>query len=109
MTILGYRPKKEGESDHEEEFYYTEREVCAPAPPPTLSHQDMCRPPYEDPDYQRQLVGSFRLLSTPHTKIMAHGSQVSAKTAPYSQRRWGLPKAFLARIISSAVKGPNNE
>ncbi|KAJ2946342.1 hypothetical protein O0L34_g12379 [Tuta absoluta] len=63
-THLG--PKKEGESDHEEEFYYTEREVSVPAPPPTLSHQDMCRPPYEDPDYQRQLVGSFRqgLLST---------------------------------------------
>lgn len=54
------RPKKEGDSDHEEEFYYTEREVAAPAPPPTLSHRDMCRPPHEDPEYQRQLVGSFR-------------------------------------------------
>ncbi|CAH2068732.1 unnamed protein product, partial [Iphiclides podalirius] len=63
-THLG--PKKEGESDHEEEFYYTEREVAAPPPPPTLSHRDMCRPPHEDPDYQRQLVGSYRqgLLST---------------------------------------------
>ncbi|XP_035430865.1 zinc finger protein 395 [Spodoptera frugiperda] len=63
-THLG--PKKEGDSDHEEEFYYTEREVAAPAPPPTLSHRDMCRPPHEDPEYQRQLVGSFRqgLLST---------------------------------------------
>lgn len=55
-----FRPKKEGDSDHEEEFYYTEREVVAPAPPPTLSHRDMCRPPHEDPEYQRQLVGSFR-------------------------------------------------
>ncbi|XP_061711763.1 zinc finger protein 395 [Cydia pomonella] len=64
LTHLG--PKKEGESDHEEEFYYTEREVPAPAAPPTLSHRDMCRPPHEDPDYQRQLVGSYRqgLLST---------------------------------------------
>ncbi|KPI93398.1 Zinc finger protein 704 [Papilio xuthus] len=63
-TLLG--PKKEGESDHEEEFYYTERELLAPPPPPTLSHRDMCRPPHEDPDYQRQLVGSYRqgLLST---------------------------------------------
>lgn len=59
-NLFNSRPKKEGESDQEEEFYYTEREVCVPAPPPTLSHQDMCRPPYEDPDYQRQLVGSFR-------------------------------------------------
>ncbi|VVC97185.1 unnamed protein product [Leptidea sinapis] len=59
-------PKKEGESDHEEEFYYTEREISVPAPPPTLSHRDMCRPPHEDPDYQRQIVGSYRqgLLST---------------------------------------------
>lgn len=57
-THLG--PKKEGDSDHEEEFYYTEREVAAPAPPPTLSHRDMCRPPHEDPEYQRQLVGSYR-------------------------------------------------
>ncbi|KAG7304476.1 hypothetical protein JYU34_011420, partial [Plutella xylostella] len=57
-THLG--PKKEGESDHEEEFYYTEREMVTPAAAPTLSHRDMCRPPHEDPDYQRQLVGSFR-------------------------------------------------
>lgn len=53
-------PKKEGDNDHEEEFYYTEREVATPAAAPTLSHRDMCRPPHEDPDYQRQLVGSFR-------------------------------------------------
>lgn len=44
-------------SDHEEEFYYTETDS---PPPPTLSHRDMCRPPYEDPDYQRKLVGSYR-------------------------------------------------
>ncbi|XP_048482060.1 zinc finger protein 704 isoform X1 [Plutella xylostella] len=61
-THLG--PKKEGESDHEEEFYYTEREMVTPAAAPTLSHRDMCRPPHEDPDYQRQLVGSFRSLPT---------------------------------------------
>lgn len=63
MNYSLYRPKKEGDSDHEEEFYYTEREVAAPAPPPTLSHRDMCRPPHEDPEYQRQLVGSFRYVS----------------------------------------------
>ncbi|KAI8429966.1 hypothetical protein MSG28_000426 [Choristoneura fumiferana] len=64
LTHLG--PKKAGESDHEEDFYYTEREVPAATAPPTLSHRDMCRPPHEDPDYQRQLVGSYRqgLLST---------------------------------------------
>lgn len=71
-----YRPKKprsdENEdsfidSDHEEEFYYTEvedddQDESSPSPPspPTLSHRDMARPPHEDPEYQRQLVGSFR-------------------------------------------------
>lgn len=60
VGLYCFRPKKEGDSDHEEEFYYTEREVMAPAPPPTLSHRDMCRPPHEDPEYQRQLVGSYR-------------------------------------------------
>lgn len=54
------------DSDHEEEFYYTELEdeedTAAPSPPspPTLSHRDMARPPHEDPEYQRQIVGSFR-------------------------------------------------
>ncbi|XP_053600784.1 zinc finger protein 395 [Plodia interpunctella] len=57
-THLG--KNKESESDHEEEFYYTEREIATPAPPPTLSHRDMCRPPHEDPEYQRQIVGSYR-------------------------------------------------
>ncbi|XP_037925234.1 zinc finger protein 704 isoform X2 [Hermetia illucens] len=52
------------ESDHEEEFYYTEIEEDDKSPtppsPPTLSHRDMARPPHEDPEFQRQIVGSFR-------------------------------------------------
>ncbi|KAG4066163.1 hypothetical protein HA402_010365 [Bradysia odoriphaga] len=76
VAQFGARPKKprpdENEdsfidSDHEEEFYYTEvedddQDESSPSPPspPTLSHRDMARPPHEDPEYQRQLVGSFR-------------------------------------------------
>lgn len=52
---------------HEEEFYYTEVEdddddckTPSPTSPPTLSHRDMARPPHEDPEYQRQLVGNFK-------------------------------------------------
>lgn len=53
---------------HEEEFYYEEIEEDAataaaamiPASPPTLSHRDMARPPHEDPEYQRQIVGNYR-------------------------------------------------
>lgn len=54
----------------DEAFYYTEIEaeieadgyVKSPNPPspPTLSHRDMARPPHEDPEYQRQLVGNMR-------------------------------------------------
>lgn len=29
--------------------------------PPTMSHQDMARPPHEDPEYQRQVVGNIRM------------------------------------------------
>lgn len=71
-----------GEDDHfdddlsddavpDEAFYYTEIEaeieteesnIKSPNPPspPTLSHRDMARPPHEDPEYQRQLVGNMR-------------------------------------------------
>lgn len=31
-----------------------------PQPSPTLSHRDMARPPHEDPEYQRQIVGTYR-------------------------------------------------
>lgn len=51
----------------DEAFYYTEIEAepepkTSPNPPspPTLSHRDMARPPHEDPEYQRQLVGNIR-------------------------------------------------
>lgn len=55
----------------DEAFYYTEIEaeiesddfnIKSPNPPspPTLSHRDMARPPHEDPEYQRRLVGNMR-------------------------------------------------
>jgi uncharacterized C2H2 Zn-finger protein len=55
----------EEDSEIEEEFYYTEVEdeldnSANSASPPTLSHRDMARPPHEDPEYQRQIVGSYR-------------------------------------------------
>lgn len=59
----------------DEAFYYTEIEAeietdiepntKSPNPPlpPTLSHRDMARPPHEDPEYQRQLVGNMRYVT----------------------------------------------
>lgn len=32
----------------------------SPPLPPTLSHSDMARPPHEDPEYQRKIVGNIR-------------------------------------------------
>lgn len=57
----------------DEAFYYTEIEaeieteelnIMSPNPPspPTLSHRDMARPPHEDPEYQRRLVGNMRFV-----------------------------------------------
>lgn len=62
----------------EEEFYYTEIEKGLTSPPPTLSHRDMARPPHEDPDYQRQLVGSFR-------QTLLSGCQVTVGATPIPQ------------------------
>lgn len=51
--------------EHEEEFYYTEVEMGQhTSSPPTMSHRDMARPPHEDPEYQRQIVGNFRYVQT---------------------------------------------
>lgn len=107
-----YRPKKprsdENEdsfidSDHEEEFYYTEvedddQDESSPSPPspPTLSHRDMARPPHEDPEYQRQLVGSFRqgLLSLATQKPvkpplpMSIGGTVTIPTSPIAHHNY---------------------
>ncbi|XP_067014542.1 zinc finger protein 395 isoform X2 [Anabrus simplex] len=45
--------------DREEEFYYTEVSLGPQtSSPPTLSHQDMARPPHEDPEYQKQFKQS---------------------------------------------------
>ncbi|XP_052903046.1 zinc finger protein 395 [Anopheles moucheti] len=59
-------PRKPNEYSDEEDFFFTETEdesdESAPNPPspPTLSHRDMARPPHEDPEYQRQIVGNYR-------------------------------------------------
>lgn len=62
-----FRPK----SNDDEDFYFTDLEDddeaiemdtanSSPPLPPTLSHSDMARPPHEDPEYQRKIVGNIR-------------------------------------------------
>lgn len=73
FLLIAYRPK----STDDEDFYYTDLDDeeaivlqtsnVSPPLPPTLSHSDMARPPHEDPEYQRKIVGNMRqglLMST---------------------------------------------
>lgn len=86
IAHLGPKEKEYSDlSDHEEEFYYTEVEMgldsvtdsfanMFTSSPPTLSHMDMARPPYEDPEYQKQVQNSpqkfIRLSLKPATSIV---------------------------------------
>ncbi|XP_055614592.1 homeobox protein B-H1-like [Uranotaenia lowii] len=74
-------PRKPDEDSDEEDFFFTEVEdesdsgYSAPHPPspPTLSHRDMARPPHEDPEYQRQIVGNYRLsMSSQQQQLQQH-------------------------------------
>ena len=78
----------------EEEFYYTEIELGLTSPPPTLSHRDMARPPHEDPDYQRQLVGSFRqtLLSGPTPIPQSPHKLLKLSPRPHSPKTPASPR-----------------
>ncbi|KAH8337131.1 hypothetical protein KR059_000949 [Drosophila kikkawai] len=82
---------RSNDCDNEEEFYYTEDddddEVKAPslASEPTLSHRDMARPPHEDPEYQKQIVGNFKQgragshnnhLRQPHGRTISGSSSI---------------------------------
>lgn len=67
LNCFSFRPK----SNDDEDFYFTDMEDddeaigmdtvnTSPPLPPTLSHSDMARPPHEDPEYQRKIVGNIR-------------------------------------------------
>lgn len=46
--------------EDEDEAIELETTNISPTLPPTLSHSDMARPPHEDPEYQRKIVGNIR-------------------------------------------------
>lgn len=83
------RPK----NNDDEDFYFTDLEdedeaietdtntTTTPPLPPTLSHSDMARPPHEDPEYQRKIVGNIRqgLLMSSGS---ANGQNSFAKSGP---------------------------
>lgn len=82
------------------DFYYTdleEDESLESTSSPTLSHRDMARPPHEDPEYQRQIVGSMRqelLAKAPQqmntvtvisTPTLQHHNYAWSQTSPVSR------------------------
>ncbi|XP_046990805.1 zinc finger protein 395 isoform X1 [Schistocerca americana] len=76
-------PENGKDWDHEEEFYYTEVEIGLHASsPPTLSHRDMARPPYEDPEYQKQLKNGYHKAGP--INIPAGNYSSSASSSPNS-------------------------
>lgn len=50
--------------------------------PPTLSHSDMARPPHEDPEYQRKIVGTIRQGLLMSYSGGANGGQNYIKSGP---------------------------
>lgn len=46
--------------DEDEAIETDTNTTTTPPLPPTLSHSDMARPPHEDPEYQRKIVGNIR-------------------------------------------------
>ncbi|XP_021709150.1 zinc finger protein 704 isoform X2 [Aedes aegypti] len=102
-------PRKPDEDSDEEDFFFTEIEdesdsgLSAPHPPspPTLSHRDMARPPHEDPEYQRQLVGTYRqgLLS------MSSQQQSALQQHPHLQH-YGQQMQPHQQQLGAAIKPP---
>ncbi|XP_058118485.1 zinc finger protein 395-like [Anopheles coustani] len=98
-------PRKPNEYSDEEDFFFTETEdesdESAPNPPspPTLSHRDMARPPHEDPEYQRQIVGNYRqgLLSQTQA-LQQHAAAAAHQQQQQQQQQQQLQAQQLASI-----------
>ncbi|XP_058824761.1 zinc finger protein 704-like [Topomyia yanbarensis] len=109
----------------DEDFYFTEIEdesdsgQSAPHPPspPTLSHRDMARSPYEDPEYQRQFVGNYRQqqqqqqhhhqLQQHHQQHQQHHHQLNAAIKPPLPLP-GAPAAGLQQPLHHQALNNNN-
>uniref|UniRef100_A0A182NKS6 C2H2-type domain-containing protein n=2 Tax=Anopheles dirus TaxID=7168 RepID=A0A182NKS6_9DIPT len=86
-------PRKPNEYSDEEDFFFTETEdesdESAPNPPspPTLSHRDMARPPHEDPEYQRQIVGTYRQGLLSQSQALQQQQQQAAQQQQQQQHQ----------------------
>jgi hypothetical protein len=93
------RPK----SNDDEDFYYTDLDDedeaiemdpanSSPPLPPTLSHSDMARPPHEDPEYQRKIVGNIRqgllMSSSGQTYVKSSVPMTGSNTVIHNYAAW---------------------
>nr|XP_036674040.1 zinc finger protein 704 isoform X1 [Drosophila suzukii] len=97
-THLGKKARRSADDneENEEDFYYTDvdddDEQVKPslASEPTLSHRDMARPPHEDPEYQKQIVGNFkqgRAGSHYNHLTQPHGRSISGGNIPSNHQQ----------------------
>ncbi|KAI8046442.1 hypothetical protein M5D96_002650 [Drosophila gunungcola] len=86
-----YQNSADDDCENEEEFYYTDvdddDEQVKPslASEPTLSHRDMARPPHEDPEYQKQIVGNFKWVSLQSMMQGRAGSHYNHLAQPHGR------------------------
>ncbi|EDW42791.1 GM23848 [Drosophila sechellia] len=96
-THLGKDSHRSADDDENEvDFYYEDAddddEQVKPslASEPTLSHRDMARPPHEDPEYQKQIVGNFKQgRGGSHYNHLAqsHGRTISGSNIPSTHQQ----------------------
>lgn len=90
-NLFFLRPK----SNDDEDFYFTDLDDedeaiemdaanSSPPLPPTLSHGDMARPPHEDPEYQRKIVGNIRQGLLMSSAASANGQTYVKTSIPMS-------------------------
>lgn len=106
-----YRPK----SNDDEDFYYTDLDDedeaiemdaanSTPPLPPTLSHSDMARPPHEDPEYQRKIVGNIRqgllMSSSGQTYAKATVPMTGSNTVIHNYAAWSQTSPVSVWLIS---------
>lgn len=102
-------PRDEELGDHEEEFYYTEVSLGVhTSSPPTLSHQDMARPPHEDPEYQKQIKQSPPCagpINIPN-RGQAWGSAATSPSSPQKHLKLS-PRSGTGQVSSLSLSAPN--
>lgn len=81
-----------------------------PPSPPTLSHRDMARPPHEDPEYQRQIVGNYRQgllsMSSAAAAVVQQQQQQQQHLVHHQQQQHQHHQQQIHQQLNAAIKPP---